>query len=298
MGVCDYRTGKCRCRDGFYGEACEYSACGGGVDNACSGHGRCMSMAELALWANDNGDATEYVYGNEFNNFATWDFDRVHGCLCDPGFRGYDCSLIDCPIGDDPGALIEMNACTFVRFMCIYVQYSSLMRWLQCMITHLLWYKGTYDDHAEVQLLQCIADTGNFTLSFRQHVTPKLSYNITAAELREALISLPSIVDVGVTFIYDSLPPNGTLNYVKPAKTQADGFPEWGGFIGPNKTFIEHFVYIDVNATENTTFCRTDGTQIAIIHFEWTHGDLPEIIPDVHLLGETNQPDWNIQHKR
>ena len=41
----------------------------------------------------------------------------------------YDCSLMDCPIGDDP---------------------------------------GTYEDHVEVQLLQCVANGGNFSLSFRQ----------------------------------------------------------------------------------------------------------------------------------
>jgi len=69
----------------------------------CNGHGRCMSMAELALWAENNGDATDFTYGNDPNNPLTWDANRIHGCLCDEGFSGFDCSLVDCPRGDDPG---------------------------------------------------------------------------------------------------------------------------------------------------------------------------------------------------
>lgn len=253
MGHCDNSHGKCICREGFYGEACEYMACGGGVDNLCSGHGRCMTMAELALWANDNGDETHFVYGSEYNNFFTWDFDRVHGCLCDTGFSGYDCSLVDCPRGDDP---------------------------------------GSYEDHTEVQLLQCVANGGNFTLSFRQSVTPPLSFNTTAGELRSALTALPTIDNIYVYFIADALPPNGTLNFVKPTRTQAKGIPAWGGFIGPNGTFAEKFNYIpavdieSVAGVHGTPLCNTDGTQIAILHFEFTHGNLPAIIPDTSNLGD------------
>jgi hypothetical protein len=68
-------------------------ACGGGLELPCYGHGRCMSMNELAEWADDNGDATEYSYGLDPNNPATWDGHRVFGCKCDAGYSGYDCSL-------------------------------------------------------------------------------------------------------------------------------------------------------------------------------------------------------------
>lgn len=67
MGTCDRSTGLCNCDETFFGVACEYMACGGGTGNPCTGHGRCMSMAELALNAEDNGDPTEYTYGLDPN---------------------------------------------------------------------------------------------------------------------------------------------------------------------------------------------------------------------------------------
>jgi len=256
MGICNMITGKCQCRDGFYGEACEYLTCGGGEDNICNGHGRCMSMQELAIWSVNNGDSTNYQYGSDPNNYLTWDYNRIHGCLCDDGYSGYDCSLKDCPRGDDP---------------------------------------GTYRDHDEVQLLQCIANHGNFTLTFRQYTTKVLSCNITSIELQEALNELPSITNVNVYFIHDGVPVNGTLNYIKPSEISPDGNPAWGYIRevhhksdenGKNIS-MEFFPYDEkvpyVN-TINSRFCMTDGTQIAIIDFDYDHGNLPEIIPDTSYL--------------
>ena len=40
---------------------------------------RCMTMAELALGAEDNGDATDYTYGEDPNEASTWDAHRVFG---------------------------------------------------------------------------------------------------------------------------------------------------------------------------------------------------------------------------
>jgi hypothetical protein len=93
MGLCDKSTGTCKCQPAFYGQACEYMACGGGIEDPCHGHGRCMSMNELAEWADDNGDATDFTYGSDPNNPLTWDGHRVFGCKCDVGYSGYDCSL-------------------------------------------------------------------------------------------------------------------------------------------------------------------------------------------------------------
>lgn len=151
MGLCDREKGTCECHPAFYGQACEYMSCGGGTERPCHGHGRCLTMFELAEWAELNGDATQYTYGLDPNNPYTWDAHRVHGCLCDEGWEGYDCTVRKCPQGDDP---------------------------------------GTYDQSVEIQLLQCVADGGTFTLGFRQKVTPPLPPSITLPDLEEALIDM------------------------------------------------------------------------------------------------------------
>ena len=61
MGICDLGTGVCVCRQGFYGESCEYMGCGGGLSSPCNGRGKCLAMRELALWRENNGEATTYV---------------------------------------------------------------------------------------------------------------------------------------------------------------------------------------------------------------------------------------------
>jgi hypothetical protein len=151
MGNCNTDTGQCICHPAFYGQACEYMACGGGIDSPCNGHGRCLTMYELAEWAENNGDATEYTYGLDPNNPLTWDAHRVHGCLCDKGWDGYDCSLRKCPQGNDP---------------------------------------GTYDDTVEIQIIECIADGGTFRLGFRQQWTTELSADSTILDVENALISM------------------------------------------------------------------------------------------------------------
>lgn len=52
VGTCDKTTGQCLCREGFYGEACEYLACPAGRATSsssssenrptppCNGHGK------------------------------------------------------------------------------------------------------------------------------------------------------------------------------------------------------------------------------------------------------------------
>ena len=105
-------------------------------------------MAERALWATNNGDATVYTYGKNPNNALTWDGNRIFGCQCDPGWHGFDCSLRNCPGGDDP---------------------------------------GTYRQHVEVQLLVCKATDGFFFLTFRQATSGPISFNSTAPQVQAIL---------------------------------------------------------------------------------------------------------------
>ena len=83
-GACDAATGRCGCFDGFSGEACQRTTCA----NDCSGHGVCQSMQHFA--------------GDSGSSYLGYDSSMQMGCKCDDGFRGPDCSLIECPSGDDP----------------------------------------------------------------------------------------------------------------------------------------------------------------------------------------------------
>ncbi|CAM9626258.1 unnamed protein product, partial [Choristocarpus tenellus] len=84
-GYCDRDTSKCVCQDGFTGNACQARARGRmECPNDCSGHGKCLSMRQLALLASDDflvPDPQEY--GSYGNMTDTWDADSVYGCHCD-----------------------------------------------------------------------------------------------------------------------------------------------------------------------------------------------------------------------
>jgi hypothetical protein len=62
---------------------------------------------------------------------------------------------------------------------------------------------GTYDDHVEEQLLQCIADGGTFQLGFRQEVTEDIPFDAIAAVIEAALEKLSTLSDLTVS-IFDS----------------------------------------------------------------------------------------------
>lgn len=85
-GSCDRGSGRCACFPGFNGEACQRTMC----PNDCSGHGVCQDQRRFAA---DAGVATYDT---------AYDARKQMGCACDDGFRGPDCSQIECPSGADP----------------------------------------------------------------------------------------------------------------------------------------------------------------------------------------------------
>jgi len=159
MGHCDKTFGSCKCRDGFYGSACQYSRCprsmtagGGSPGEECSANGRCMTIKEAATEYNQVTLHYEAAYTH-------WDANMIQGCVCDAGWTGADCSLRTCPFGDDPGSTSQAK---------------------------------------EIQLIQCLATSGSFTVTFRGRTTAAINYNANAATITSALEAIATIVDVTV----------------------------------------------------------------------------------------------------
>lgn len=151
-GTCDRKLGKCVCMPGFSGAACDRIACPN--DNRCSGHGTCFSMQEYA--ENYRGlDSITHTYT------SGWDSSGLYGCVCDTGYLGFDCSLRECPRGDDP---------------------------------------LTINQKYEVQIILCQAIGGSFTLTFDDQVSPNIAFNANAAAVETAIEAIPIVGDVDVSF--------------------------------------------------------------------------------------------------
>ncbi|ETP00668.1 hypothetical protein F441_21955 [Phytophthora nicotianae CJ01A1] len=163
VGVCDTSLGECTCPAPFEGAACERLTCPPGSEPVCNGHGRCLTMAELALEArNSLGDPLSITYSSTPNDPRTWDFNKIQGCICDEGYEGHDCARRSCPRGDDPRTTGQTREVQTVR--CVYTALAT------------------------------------FTLSFRGKVSPVLSSNMFAADMKAALATVPTIGDVQVSY--------------------------------------------------------------------------------------------------
>jgi hypothetical protein len=162
-GNCDRATGECQCNVGFTGASCNRLSCPGQTDDteACYGHGRCLDMNTLASLATVNGDLATFTYGEIPNDPNTWDAYRMFGCLCDPQYEGYDCSLYVCPYGDNPDT------------------------------------QGQLD---EEQILSCTDDgqDGSIVFTFRQQVSVPVSPTATTADVKAALEALSTVLEVAV----------------------------------------------------------------------------------------------------
>jgi len=107
QGVCDRATGLCECFPGFTGSACQRTSC----PDDCSGHGTCRSNRDFAYdfaVSKTNQMLQTHLSTEMFKeNYAVtyddaWDSDHLYGCLCDRGYRGANCALIECPSSNDP----------------------------------------------------------------------------------------------------------------------------------------------------------------------------------------------------
>ncbi|GBG30584.1 Multiple epidermal growth factor-like domains protein 10 [Hondaea fermentalgiana] len=149
-GSCDRETGQCVCDVGFHGRACQMSTC----PNDCWGRGRCVDIRYNALYK-DPGTGTVYPYD------SVWDSEKVYGCMCDQGFTGYDCSLRECPRGDDPMTTGQLD---------------------------------------EVQVFRCKGTSGFFTLTFSGFTSEPIPVTTVLADFETILEAVPGVGDVTVTF--------------------------------------------------------------------------------------------------
>ncbi len=96
-------------------------------------------------------------------DYHNWDADKIQGCVCDPGFEGYDCSLRSCPAGPDP-SIDTASQYTVERF-----------------------------------LLQCQATSGYFSMLVLGRHTAPIPFDADPAYLRAVLEANPAAGDVSVT---------------------------------------------------------------------------------------------------
>jgi len=112
-GLCNRDDGTCSCFPGYEGTACQRASC----PNACSGHGTCETIKELAEDREDGdlgkgaysgaGSASSFAGMGDLSaigdqTYELWDKTLTMGCKCDPGYMGPDCSLKLCRYGVDP----------------------------------------------------------------------------------------------------------------------------------------------------------------------------------------------------
>lgn len=91
-GSCDPVSGKCSCPVGYTGVACERTVC----PNDCSGHGSCQSQQRFVTDAGIMQNGVKATYAGAYDRV------KEFGCKCDVGYRGADCSQIECPSNKDP----------------------------------------------------------------------------------------------------------------------------------------------------------------------------------------------------
>ena len=164
MGAPEPGTGTCNCRLGFTGKACDRINCPGSAQaGQCYGHGRCLTMAELAEQSLWEGGGNGFTYGKVPNDPIRWDAFQMFGCQCDHGWEGHDCSKRVCVRGDDPDTFGQVN---------------------------------------EVQIVRCVADNGVFRLFYKGWWTEDIPFNAPASLVEEQLEKLITIESVDVTYSY------------------------------------------------------------------------------------------------
>ena len=200
-GVCDRKSGACKCGSAFSGIACERMAC----PNACSDHGRCMSLSEAAA----SYDGHNLVQTTTYT--APWDAEKIYGCVCDWGWAGHSCALRVCPMGDDPMTAGQVNevqtlTCTgntghfwltYKTFITDAIAWNAAATTVKAAIDALPSIGSVtvvFADVNEVQTITIGATGGTFDLAFGGQTTAApLTAPASAAAVQTALEGLSSL---------------------------------------------------------------------------------------------------------
>jgi hypothetical protein len=172
-GHCKAETGECDCQMGYFGQACEFMTCPGGIDFPCNLNGQCLSVYEMAQYSEVNGDDALVTYGRDVNLPLTWDAKRIHHCVCDEGFGNFDCSDKVCPRGDDP---------------------------------------ETKNQKTERQVFKCKGDSpdSTFKISFRKKETQLFAPTALLEDIQEAFNGMSSMFKPTVQFVLTDGTEEGT----------------------------------------------------------------------------------------
>ena len=173
VGDCDRELGVCSCKRGFSGSACDMMTCPLGPTNStgevlktCSGHGRCLTLEQIGgIWTgNDNLDFDGLIY--KPRNYDLWDATQIRGCVCDPPYTGFNCSLRMCPSGDD----------------------YTLPR-----------DKYGLPTHNEEMRIECAASSGSFRFTFRGQSSDEIPYNAPYGRVKNTLERMHTIGKIDLT---------------------------------------------------------------------------------------------------
>ena len=177
-----------------------------------------MSLSDLAKYTRDD-------LSQSFTYDGIWDAHQINGCVCDPQYYGYDCSLRYCPNGDDPLTTAQVNT---------------------------------------VQLLRCIANTGSFVLYFNGYASKTIQWSASADEVHLALLAIPYITAISVEFSQSAGTVCQTdTNIVK--IEFLNEFAELAPFVPLMDSVMSVNGQVSISADGVDSFADVDGTSFASI---------------------------------
>ncbi|GMF43063.1 unnamed protein product [Phytophthora fragariaefolia] len=194
-GYCDEATiGRCICATGYAN-----SDGNGQIGTVDFNRGDCGAPSRIPVGC--PGDLACSGHG-------TCSKSPTYRCACAKGWTGADCSERVCPFGYSWfGYPSDDNVAHQLRSECSSAGECDQ----ECP-------RGDdfYTDHDKVerQLIQCIADAGSFTLTFRDATTVDIAVSATSGIVKAALEELSTIEEVQVSFVGGTTACSNSINIV------------------------------------------------------------------------------------